>query len=420
MSCPDCNRVDRRSFLKFAIGGTALSAFTPVGSLFGQDGTTVTAGARGKACILLWMRGGQSQLDTWDPKPGRKTGGPIKAIPTSVRGMQLSHNLPLMARQAKHFSIIRSLTTREAAHERGTFLMHTGYSPIAGQPFAPVGTVASYELSRKGFPLPTYVAIRPPEIPQCEIFGERHLPFSVEDVNNPVPNIRALVGSDREELRREMLERQEEEFGADRPGREMERRRESSKRAQDLMTTPLMKAFDIKREKEKVRNAYGGGFGKNCLLARRLVEVGVPFVEISLPGWDTHDNNFDRVKGLSGQLDRGFSALLGDLADRNLLENTLVICAGEFGRTPVINSRKGRDHWTRCWSAVLAGGGIQGGRVIGETDRDGMEIRRRPVNVQSLFATIYSSLGIDPEKRYVVNGRKVRYSYNGKPVKELF
>ncbi len=419
MSCPDCNQVDRRSFLKFALGGTALTAFSPVGNLLGQD-ATVVASARAKACILLWMGGGPSQLDTWDPKPGRKTGGAFQAINTSVRGMQISEHLPRMAKQAKNFSIVRSLTTREAAHERGTYLMHTGYSPIAGQPFAPVGTVASYELARKNFPLPTYVAIRPPEIPQCEIFGERHLPFTVQDVNNPVPNVRALVGTDREALRREMLQWQEQGFDEDRPGREMERRREASKRAQDLMTTPLMKAFEIKREKEKVRKAYGGGFGKNCLLARRLVEVGVPFVEVSLGGWDTHDNNFDRVKRLSGALDRGFGTLLGDLVDRDLLKDTLVIWAGEFGRTPRINPGNGRDHWTKCWSVVMAGGGVQGGRVIGSTDRDGMDIRSRPVTVQNFFATIYQSLGIDPDKRYIVNGRKVQYSYNGKPVKELF
>ena len=418
MTCESCLRqVDRRSFLKFMVGGTAAAAFAPHPILWAQD---TLSRIRARSCILLWMGGGPSQLDTWDPKPGRKSGGEFRAVQTSARGFQISEHLPRLAEQAKHFSVIRSLTTGEAAHERGTYLMHTGYTPISGLPFAPVGTVASHEHSKPDFPLPTFVAMHAPEIPLSPIFGERHLPFTIQDVNQPIPNLRALVDRDRAERRAQLLQEQDRGFEADRKGKEIEKRHESAKKAQELMTTPLLQAFELGKEPGAVRKAYGENFGQMCLLSRRLVEAGVSFVEIGLGGWDTHNNNFEQVKNLSRQLDAGMGTLIRELSERGLLSDTLVLWAGEFGRTPEINPQNGRDHWTKCWSVVLAGAGIQGGRVIGETDKDGMEIRNRPVPVQDYFATIYKCLGIDSEKKYVLSGRKVKYAYNGKPVKELF
>jgi len=391
-------------------------ALAPWARLLGQE---TASRARAKSCILLWMGGGPSQLDTWDPKPGQKTGGEFKAVETAVRGMRISEHLPRLAEQSRHFSIIRTLTTMEAAHERGTYLMHTGYAPIAGLPFAPLGTVVSHELSRQDFPLPTFVALAPPDVPQSAIFGDAHLPFAVRDVNNPIPNLRSLVDAGRDRERAELLQAQDASFEEGRGGREMERRGEAAKKAQELMTTPLLKAFEVNREPDAVRKAYGGGFGQNCLLARRLVEAGVPFVEVGLGGWDTHDNNFDQVRRLSEQLDAGMGTLVKELAERDLLSHTMVLWAGEFGRTPMITESNGRDHWTRCWSVVLGGGGIPGGRVVGETDKQGMDIASRPVPVQDFFATVYSAMGIDPEKKYVLSGRQVRYAFNGKPIKEL-
>lgn len=417
MTCESCaSPVDRRTFLKFMVGGAAGAAFGPQIAALAQE---TTARTRAKACILLWMAGGPSQLDTWDPKPGRKNGGEFRAIATSAKGMQISEHLPRLGEQARHFSIVRSLTTGEAAHERGAYLMHTGYAPIGGLPFAPVGTIASHELSRADFPLPTFVSMNAP-VPLSPIFGERHLPFTVQDVNNPIPNLRPGVGTDRAGRRADLLRTQDEAFEVERRGKEIQRRHESAKKAQDLMTTPLLRAFDLSKEPDAVRKAYGDNFGQMCLLARRLVEVGVPFVEVGLGGWDTHDNNFEQVKNLSARLDAGFGSLMKDLVERDLLRDTLVLWAGEFGRTPEINAGNGRDHWTKCWSVVMAGAGIQGGRVIGETDKDGMEIRNRPVTVPDYFATIFKSLGIDPEKKYVLSGRKVKYAYNGKPIRELF
>lgn len=418
MNCESCSTpVDRRNFLKFMVGGAAGMALAPHFA-WAQD---TTARTKAKSVIFLWMGGGPSQLDTWDPKFGlHKNAGEFKSLQTSAKGMMISEHLPRIAEQGKHFSIIRSLTTGEAAHERGTALMHTGYSPIAGQHFAPVGTIASAELSKADFPLPTFVSMNGPEIPLSPVFGERHLPFTIQNVNDPIPNIRSLVDGERAGRRAGMLQEQDASFEADRRGKEIEKRHEVAKKAQELMTTPMLKAFDLKNEPDAVKKAYGGGFGQSCLLARRLVEAGVTFVEIGLGGWDTHDNCFEQVKKLSGALDAGMGNLLRELAERGLLQDTLVLWAGEFGRTPEINDGKGRDHWTKCWSVVMAGGGIQGGRVIGETDKAGCEIRNRPVPVQDYFATIYKALGLDPEKKYLVNQRKVKYAYNGKPVKELF
>jgi hypothetical protein len=421
--CRNHDGNDRRNFLRFLVGGTAGLGLLPAPlwsaaerSAAGRTGAV----HRGKACIVLWLGGGASQLETFDPKPGENTGGPVKSIPTTVDGIQLSEYLPQLAKQQEHFSILRSVTSTESGHPRGLYLMHTGYAPIPGLPFAPMGTVCSHELRCDDFPLPSFLALSPPDIPHSEVFGDAHLPFSVRKLDDPIPNLRPPVKAGRRGTRRRLLGAQDESFLSGRSGRAIERRTEASQRALDLMTTPLLKAFRIEDEPEAVRKRYGGRFGQQCLLARRLVNVGVPFVEIGLGGWDTHNNNFDRTKKLCGHLDAALANLLADLAASGQLEETLILCLGEFGRTPVINRSKGRDHWTKCWSVAIAGGGVQGGRVIGATDKTGMAIARRPVPVEHLFATAYEALGIDPRTKYDVQGRKVKYAYNGKPIQELF
>lgn len=406
----------RRTFLRFLVGGAAGSAFVPQALTSAE---TAAKPKRGKSCILLWMNGGPSQLETFDPKSGESTGGPTRSVETSVRGVKISAFLPRLAQQMEHLSLIRSLSTGEAAHERGRYLMHTGYSPIPGLSFAPLGTVASYELATVEFPLPTFVALSAPDIPHSDVFGETHLPFALRDVEDPVANIRSLESVKRKRRAR-LLQAQEEAFLSVRQGREVERRRAATRKAEDLMTTELLSAFRIEDEPEAVRERYGGEFGQQCLLARRLVTAGVPFVEIGLGGWDTHRDNFDKTRKLCTELDTGFASLLEDLAASGQLSETLILWAGEFGRTPTINGDDGRDHWARCWSVALAGGGIQGGRVIGATDKLGMDIASRPVAVEDFFATAYHALGIDPAEKYTVSGRKVKYAYGGKPVRELF
>lgn len=418
MNCTVCSGISRRTFLKFSMGAAGLAATNPWRALWSQD--TVAAAAKTKACILLWMGGGPSQLDTFDPKPGRKTGGAFKAIPTNVRGLHFSEHLPRLAQVANKLSVIRTLSHTEGAHERGTYLMHTGYSPIGGLDFPPTGSVLSYELADKNFPLPNFVTVSSPQVPLSSIFGDEHLPFAIANIDNPIPNLMRPVEPEREKNRLALLAKQEEEFRGNREGRETTKHEVAYRKAEDLMTTPLLKAFNIHEEPEEVLKRYGQGFGRYCLLARRLVEAGVKCVEVSLGGWDTHQNNFELTQRNLLELDPAFSALIEDLSRSDLLQETLVVWAGEFGRTPEINPQNGRDHWTKSCAAVLAGGGIQGGRVIGETDKDGMEIANRPVTVPDFFATIYKCLGIDPEKKYAVEGRKVKYAYNGKPIKELF
>ncbi|HKR56914.1 MAG TPA: DUF1501 domain-containing protein [Gemmatimonadales bacterium] len=423
--CNDCSApgvgVSRRHFLRFGLGAAAASAAGIHLPAFAQDQDTV-AGGSGKSVIVLWMGGGPSQLDTWDPKPGQKTGGPTKAIDTAVRGIQLAQPMERIAKQMKHISLMRAMTTMEAAHDRGAHLLHTCFAPIPGQDFAAMGTVVAAELTRKDFPLPSYVAVSPATtIPQSSSFGEEYQAFTVNNVDNPVPNVMRSggVSADHQQAREELLDSQNEEFEGRREGREVEKVRTAVQKAEDLMTTPLLKAFDVKSESEELRKEYGGYFGQNCLLARRLVQAGVKFVEVGLGGWDTHVNNFDAVsRNVREQLDPGMGTLIKDLAEKGMLKDTIVLWMGEFGRTPEINGTNGRDHWCKAFSVAMAGGGV-GGRLVGSTDKTGMEIQDRPVTVPELFATVYRHLGIPENNHYIVNQRKVKYSYGGKPIKEL-
>ena len=410
--------VSRRHFLRFSMGAAAASAAGfPV---LAQDKDTVAVKS-GKSVIVLWMGGGPSQLDTWDPKPGQKTGGPMKVIDTAVRGVQLPSAMEKISKQMKHIAILRSMSTMEAAHERGAHLFHTCFSPIPGQDFAAMGTVVAAELTPKGFPLPSFVSVSQQNIPQSGSFGEEFKPFTVNDVNNPIPNVMRSGGISPEQQkdREDLLDAQNDEFEGRREGKEVEKVRTAVQKAQDLMTTPLLKAFDVKSEPEDLRQEYGGYFGQNCLLARRLVQAGVKFVEIGLGNWDTHVNNFDTVnKNIREQLDPGMGTLIKDLNEKGMLKDTIVLWMGEFGRTPEINATNGRDHWCKGFSVAVAGGGM-GGRIVGATDKTGMDIQDRPVTVPELFATVYRHLGIPENNHYIVNARKVKYSYGGKPIKEL-
>jgi hypothetical protein len=321
----------------------------------------------------------------------------------------------------KHISILRAMSTTEAAHERGAHLLHTCFAPIPGQDFAAMGTVVAAELTRKDFPLPSFVAVSPPDIPQSSSFGEEFQAFTVNNVDNPVPNVMRSPGvsAQHQKTREELLDAQNEEFEGRREGRQIEKVRTAVQKAEDLMATPLLKAFDVKSEPDELQKEYGGFFGQNCLLARRLVQAGVKFVEIGLGGWDTHVNNFVALEKLIREhLDPGMGTLIKDLDQKGMLKDTIVLWMGEFGRTPEINMTSGRDHWCKAFSVAMAGGGI-GGRIVGATDKAGMEIQDHPVNVPDFFATVYRRLGIPENNVYIVNQRKVKYSYGGKPIKEL-
>jgi hypothetical protein len=382
---------------------------------------------KNKSCILLWMSGGPSHMDTWDLKPeSEKNGGPFKPIATSAGGVQISEHLPNVAKQMQHLNIIRSLDSKEGNHDRGTYMMHTGYSPNPTVVHPSFGSVCSYELGEKleNFDLPHCIAINSPG-QGAGFLGMAHAPFVVQDPNAPIANLRPPKGVDqmRMDRRLQMLSLVEKNFLAQRRGQAAADHRAVYAKTVRMMNSRYRNAFKLDDEPAEVRDAYGrGSFGSGCLMARRLVEQGVTFVEVSLGGWDTHSDAFEALSNrLLPELDKGMASLVSDLAGRGLLENTMVVWMGEFGRTPRINQNAGRDHWPRSWSVVLGGGGMKGGMAVGATDKDGIDITDRPVGVMDLIATMTKTMGIDIATQYTTpRGRPIKVVDNGKPIAELF
>jgi uncharacterized protein (DUF1501 family) len=372
-----------------------------------------------KSVILLWMNGGPATIDLWDLKPGHEHGGPFKEIQTAAPGVRISEKLHLLADWTDRMAIVRSMTSKEGDHARAAHLVRTGYAPQASIDFPDLGALVAHE-SAAHADLPNFVSIAPPQ--RIVFNGGGFLdpdgaPLVIGqgatvpgDLN--VADLKSPAGlDDRRQLRRRRLLRQfDGRFVGQHSHSALEAYDSSAKRATRLMRPEVARAFQLEDEKDKTRAAYGQTvFGQSCLLARRLVERGVAFVETTLDGWDTHQDNFERVGDLAGQLDSGFAALLSDLHDRGLLDSTLVVCMGEFGRTPKINASVGRDHWPHAWSAVLAGGGIPGGQAIGRTSADGTAVQSEPTHVPDLIAAICNIIGVDPMKQNESNvGRPIR------------
>jgi len=340
-----------------------------------------------------------SQLDTFDPKPGHKNGGELKAIDTTVPGVQFTELLPVCAGQMQHLAIIRSMSTMEGAHERGTYLMHTGFPAVPGVDFPSIGTVVARELGTLEAGIPRFIAIDPPAIPSSAIFGEDCRPLRLNNADNPIPNVRSPVDAKRERDRLALLREEQAEQEKEHGGEEAARLKEAAVQAERLMRSPLLKAFEYKEEPEALRKEYGDRFGINCLLARRLVEAGCPFVEIGMGGWVTHNDTFNSYKRMVPALDKGLGTLVKDLAEKKLLKDIMVVLAGEFGKAPDINAGKGRDTWANGFTVVLAGAGLKGGVVYGSTGADGHHCTD-PVTPSRLFTTIYTALGIDPHKTF--------------------
>jgi hypothetical protein len=409
---------------------------------------------RKRSCILLWMNGGPSQMDTFDLKPGTEHGGTFKEIETSARGIRISEHLPKVAAQMDKMALIRSMSTKEADHGRATYQMRTGHLPGGPVQYPTMGSVFSKELEQPGAELPGFVSIAPyrffsPAAYGPGFLGPQYAPLvvgegsqalfavpgrqqqdnyedslKVQDVD--LPN---GVDAARSSSRIGLLKDMQDDFVAQHPTLPSQSQKSAYERAVTLMRSKATKAFDLDEESKALRDKYGRNlFGQGCLLARRLVERHVPFVEVSLAtvgnltlGWDTHLNNFDSVRKLSEVLDPAWSTLMIDLKDRGLLDTTLVIWMGEFGRTPKINGQRGRDHWANTWSAVLGGGGIKGGQVIGKTSKDGMAVEERPVGVEDFLATAALALGIDITKQNNSNvGRPIRIvEPTANPIKEV-
>jgi hypothetical protein len=443
--------LSRREWLKLSAAGVV--SYSLSGWMQTLAAQTANNPQRRRSCILLWMNGGPSQLDTFDPKPGNANGGPFRAIQTAAPGVHISEHLPRLARNAGDLAIIRSMFTREADHGRGTYQMRTGYVPNGPVQYPTLGSLVSKELGRQDAELPNFVSIAPypffspaaygpgflgPQYAPLVLAGDRQalIPIPGQQTNYEADlqvqdiELPAGVSSERSGARLELLDEMERDFLDTRAGTPALGHRSAYHHAVTLMRSTARRAFDLDEEPAALRDRYGRNlFGQGCLLARRLIERGVPFVEVSLAsvgnialGWDTHINNFETVRQLSGVLDPAFATLLDDLRARGLLDSTLIVWMGEFGRTPRINPQQGRDHWANAWTTVLAGGGIRGGQAYGRTSADGMEIASdRPTSTQDLLATIGTALGLDLTAQNISNvGRPIRVvDAAGVPLREV-
>ncbi len=431
-------QLNRRTWLQASAAfGISASGWLPA---FAEQ--AVKAPGRKRSCILLWMNGGPSTIDLFDLKPGTPNGGPFKEIQTSAPGLKIGETLPKLAKYGKHMAVIRSMSTKEGDHARGTFLMRTGNLPGGAIEYPTIGSLVSKELGDAKAELPNFVSVSPFRVFSNGAFGPGFLgpkfaPLIVGEENNfgapglnntetrlRVPDllrpltVEAEQSHQRLDLRREL----DDSFLNARPDLVGKGHVTAYERAARLMDSVDSRAFEVNEEPDRIRDAYGRNmFGQGCLLARRLVERGVPFVEVNLGGWDTHGSNFDSVKNLSATLDAGWSALMNDLEVRGLLETTTIIWMGEFGRTPRINGAQGRDHFPNAWATVLAGGGVKGGQAYGETTSDGTRVEGTPTTTIDLLATLCKALGIDHMKQNDSPiGRPIRIvDKNAKPIKEV-
>jgi uncharacterized protein (DUF1501 family) len=375
-----------------------------------------------KSCILLWMGGGPSSMDIWDLKPGTDNGGPFKPISTSG-DVQICEHMPLMAKQMHHMSIIRSMSTREADHNRGRYYMHTGYVPDANIEYPSYGAVLAHQLvsQRENLEIPPFVSVGgASEGPG--FLGMAWAPFAVSS-NGRIRNMEMKIERDRLIQRRIAVDAIENNLILQRRGTVLEDHRKVLHKTFDLMTSAQMDAFQVSKEPETEKEKYGkNSFGEGCLLARRLVEAGVPFVEVDLGGWDNHQNIFRTLQDDKlPRLDKAMSALVSDLDQRGLLQDTAIVWMGEFGRTPRINADGGRDHWARAWSVVVGGAGIQGGKAIGATNDDGTQVTTEPYSAEDLMASVCHAMGISLETTFTSrSGRPMKIANSGKTVKELF
>ncbi len=411
--------VSRRGFLRRVAAGAAAAAGLSLFDRLALHADEVRRQQR--ACILLWMAGGPSQFETFDPKPGAETQGPTRAIPTTVPGIDVAEHWTRLAGVTRELAILRSMTSREGNHGRATYLLHTSYPPSGGVVHPGIGSIVAREIGPSDFDVPNFVSIQGQSVGPS-FLGVQHAPFVVLDPNRPPDNLAAPVAPNRLNRRLGLLNELERPFAQGGAAEQVRDHQSLYRQTAQMVLSPRVRAFDLTGEPERVRDAYGRTpFGQGCLLARRLVETGVTFIEVQSSGWDTHGNELTSLRRLIPPVDRGTAALLADLRERGLLERTLVIWMGEFGRTPRLNLTAGRDHFPQAFNLALAGGGVRGGQVIGATDRLGTEVSRRPVSVQDLFCTFYRSLGINPRRENQSNvGRPLALVEGGNVVQEVF
>jgi hypothetical protein len=417
--------VGRRAFLQtigLGVAGLAATAAMPVSF---TDWMAVQADdlrRREMACILLWMAGGPSQLETFDPKPGTAHGGETRAIETSVPGISIAEGWEQTGKVMKDIALIRSMTNKEGNHQRATYQLHTGYIPSATIKHPHIGCSVVSEEGERRFDLPHIVSIGG-ATNGAGFLGAALEPFVVQNPEKPPENTQPSVTNDRFRRRIGLMERLEgagfeRVGGADR----VRDHRALYQQTAKMILSPHMRAFRLDEEPAPLRDAYGRTpFGQGCLLARRLVQSGVTFIEVRSNGWDTHQQNHERVGKLAGQVDPALAALVTDLKQRRMLDRTLVVWMGEFGRTPKMNGNAGRDHFPKVFNVALAGAGIKGGQIIGGSNPDGTEVKDHPVTVPDLLASVCHALKVDPNKETMTPiGRPIKIVDSGKTVRELF
>jgi uncharacterized protein (DUF1501 family) len=409
---PQSNSLRRRSFLR----QTLLAACAVALAVCSASGAqAVPSPARAKAVIEIWMGGGPSQLDTFDPKPdaGYDYCGPLNhPIQTNVPGLQIGELLPLLAQQADKYSLIRSMTHGIDAHETAAYIMQTGHKPGDGLVWPCIGAVVSlfkgYDHGYQGL-IPPYIVLTTSlgRFTPSGFLGLRYEPFVTGGDPNRQPFavegvVQEGISEQRQRDRRDFLHALDL-LGQDMPQDPHFAQLDACEtKAYDLILGDAGKVFDLSQEKDDLRDRYGrNSFGQSCLVARRLVEHGVPYVTINYGGWDTHKQHFETMRRKLPEFDKGLATLLQDLADRHLLDSTIVWARGEFGRTPQVLWNEpwngGRGHYGRCFSALVAGGGFQGGHVVGASDAHAENVVARPVYPQDLLGSIYELLGIDPD-----------------------
>lgn len=422
---PGCGTADhfsRRTLLK-AAGLAGLTWLTPLGQMLALEAERKKE-TRAQSVIVLWLQGGPSQLETFDPHPGPIAYG-TRAIKTSLKDVQLAAGLERTADVLSNMSLVRSVVSKEGDHERATYNMKTGYRPNPTILHPAIGAIIAHEMPDQKIEIPTHISILPGQWPaRGGHFGAAYDAFKTNDPSSQLPDLKAKVDAKRQAQRMKSVEVVERAFLQGRqPDFDAAKtlHQQTMQKAANMMTSDQVKAFDVSQVPMAERLAYGDtAFGRGCLAAVRLVERGVRCVEVTLNGWDTHTNNHESQGKLVSVLDPALSALITDLKRRDLLDRTIVLCGGEFGRTPKLNPLEGRDHWPHGFTVATAGGGIQSGRVIGATDPKGEKKEpQNPVLVEDIHATILHALGINHEKQIITPiGRPIALS-EGRVVQEL-
>jgi hypothetical protein len=361
------------------------------------------------------MEGGPSQMETFDLKPGTRTGGSFRPIRTAAPEIMISEALPKLSEHMDRLSVIRNITSREGDHDRGNYTLHTGYSPVPSFPRPTAGSVISRYSPDSD--IPRFVKLGGVGVGPA-FMGPDHAPFTIED---PTRAKELLEDLRRRRSRLKLVDSLSRDFNSLHTEAMVQRRQSMLSRIERMVTTRFIDALDCDRETSEVRARSGDtDFGRSCLLARRLLESGVHFVEVQLGGWDTHANNFAAVRELCGQLDGPWSSLMADLRAGGLLDETIVMWMGEFGRTPQINAQNGRDHFPDVTPVVIGGGGIPGGRAVGKTNSLGTEIDGSSYQVADLFALLYSHFGIAPDEPFRSDfGSPTTATDKGKVIEEL-